>query len=289
MATKRTILLQLDLDPHPSVFDRVTATDAGAECIFSYGSVTPENVRELVHGAMFTRGPDDLKNTAIFIGGSDVGRGEEVLRVVRETFFGPLSVSVMLDCGGANTTAAAAVLLSARHLSLSDTTALVLGGTGPVGQRVARLLARQGAKVRLGSRSVERAAAVAASLSAAVDGAVVDGVATEGEAALASSLDGVELVVAAGKLGVCLLPLEARRAAGSLKLAVDLNAVAPAGVEGVKSGDSGKERDGVLAYGPIGVGGFKMKIHRRAVARLFEANDHLLDAEEIYDIGRELG
>ena len=43
---KPTILVQLDTDPQPSVFDRVVAVDAGAEHVFSYGGVTPEKVRD---------------------------------------------------------------------------------------------------------------------------------------------------------------------------------------------------------------------------------------------------
>src|SRR5262249_35928977 len=144
---KRKILIQLDTDPHPSVFDRVVAIDAGAEELFSYGNVRPEQVRSLVHGAIFTRGPKDLKHTAIFIGGSDVVAGEQLLAEVRKHMlpaFG-LQVSVLLDANGANTTAAAAVRVAARHLDLASTRAVVLGATGPVGQRAALLLARQGA------------------------------------------------------------------------------------------------------------------------------------------------
>src|SRR5262249_44962789 len=66
---KRTILIQLDSDPHPSVFDRVVAIDAGVDELFSYGAVKPEQVAGLVHGAIFTRKPSDLKRTAIFVGG----------------------------------------------------------------------------------------------------------------------------------------------------------------------------------------------------------------------------
>ena len=73
---KRKILIQLDSDPQPSVFDRVVAIDAGADEVFSYGSVKPEQVRGLVHGAIFTRGAKDLKNTSFFIGGSNVAAGE---------------------------------------------------------------------------------------------------------------------------------------------------------------------------------------------------------------------
>ena len=71
----RKLLLQLDTSPHPSVFDRVVAYDGGADDVMSYGGVTPETVRDLVHGAIFTRGPKDLHNTAIFIGGTDMSAG----------------------------------------------------------------------------------------------------------------------------------------------------------------------------------------------------------------------
>ena len=42
------------------------------------------------------------------------------------------------------------------------------------------------------------------------------------------------------------------------------------------------------SFGAIGVGGTKMKIHHRAIERLFEANDLVLDAEEIFELGRGL-
>ena len=45
-------------------------------------------------------------------------------------------------------------------------------------------------------------------------------------------------------------------------------------------GDKGKEKDGVIGYGAIGVGDTKMKIHKAAIAKLFERNDQVLDAEE---------
>src|SRR6266699_2272671 len=139
MSEKRKILIQLDGDAQPSVFDRVVAIDAGAEEVFSYGGVRPEQVRDLVHGAIFTRGPKDLPRTALFIGGSDVAAGERLLtETLRHMLpqFG-LRVSVLLDANGANTTAAAAVWAAAQHLDLKTVKALVLGGTGPVGQRAA--------------------------------------------------------------------------------------------------------------------------------------------------------
>ena len=281
---KRKILIQLDSDPHPSVFDRVVAIDAGVDELFSYGGVRPEQLRDLVHGAIFTRGPKDLKSTAIFIGGSDVAAGEKLLAEVKKHLlpqFG-LSVSVMLDPNGANTTAAAAVYVASQQRTLATAQALVLAGTGPVGQRVALLLALSGAHVRLASRQQDRATHVCEVLRARVSGAKIEPVAPSSAAELQSALAGRNLVVAAGAAGVRLLPLANRKAAADLKVAIDLNAVPPLGIEGIEVNDKGSQRDGVIAFGAIGVGATKMKIHRAAVAQLFERNQQILDAEEIY-------
>src|SRR5437867_2826934 len=99
MSDKRTILIQLDSDPQASVFDRVVAVDAGADEVFSYAGVKPDQVQTLVHGAIFTRGPKDLKRTAIFVGGSDVAAGERLLQEALKHMipqFG-LRVSILLD------------------------------------------------------------------------------------------------------------------------------------------------------------------------------------------------
>jgi len=290
MSDKRKILIQLDTDPQPSVFDRVVAVDAGVDFLFTHHAVKPDQVQGLVHGAIFTRGAKDLKSTAVFVGGSDVGAGEAVLQAVRKSFvpqYG-LTVSVMLDSNGSNTTAAAAVRAASKHMDLGQARALVLGGTGPVGQRVARLLARQGADVRIGSRSIERAQAVAAAIKADVPNARVEAAGATSSADAPKTLEDRDLVIAAGAAGAVLLPAKVRAAAKKLHLAIDLNAVPPVGIEGVELTDKAVTRDGVLCYGAIGVGDTKMKIHKAAVARLFESNDQILDAEEVFALAQQI-
>lgn len=287
-AAMKRILVQLDADAQPSVFDRVVAVDAGAEHIFAYGGVTADQVTGLVHGAIFTRGPKDLHNTAVFIGGNDVGVGEELLELVTKSFFGPMRVSVMLDANGANTTAAAAVIAAGKHLDLSNITATVLGGTGPVGQRASLLLASEGATVRLCSRSKQRAEKVAKRTNEQVDGNRISGVEVSDDQSLQDSLQGAQLVIAAGAAGVELLPASIRKEAADLKVAIDLNAVPPLGIEGVDFADKAKLLDGMTVYGAIGVGGLKMKIHRAAIGALFESNDKVFDAEAIYALGKAL-
>ena len=102
------------------------------------------------------------------------------------------------------------------------------------------------------------------------------------------ALDESQIVVAAGPPGVVLLPADIRRECSTLKVMIDLNAVPPLGIEGLEATDRDRERDGVIAYGALGVGGLKMKIHKRAIQRLFESNDQLLDAEEVLALGETL-
>lgn len=286
--SKPTILLQLDTDEQPSVFDSVVAIDAGVAHLLRHHAITTKNVRERVHGAIFTRGPGDLKNTAIFVGGSDVAAGEAVLEEIRRTFFGPMRVSVMLDPSGANTTAAAAVCAARKHVELAGATALVLAATGPVGQRVVRLLAREGTQVRVASRSAERAQAACELARERCGEARLKAVAAGSPAETAAALDGAEIVIAAGAAGVELASRDILRRAGGLRVAIDLNAVPPAGLAGVEAMDRGEDRQGVLCYGALGVGGTKMKVHKAAMQRLFQSNDQILDAEELYGIAREL-
>jgi hypothetical protein len=290
MSDKRKILVQLDTDPQPSVFDRVVAVDAGVDVLFAHHAVKPDQVQALVHGAIFTRHPRDLKSTAVFVGGSDVAAGETILAAVRKSLIPQygLSVSVMLDSNGSNTTAAAAVRAATKHMDVGQARALVLGGTGPVGQRVARLLARQGAHVRVGSRSVDRAQAVCDAIRAKLPDARLEAVGSATSADGPKALDGRDLVIAAGAAGAVLLPAKLRPEAKALHLLIDLNAVPPAGIEGVEVTDKAVTRDGVICYGAIGVGDTKMKIHRAAVAQLFDRNDQVLDAEEIYDLALRL-
>ena len=90
----KRILLQLDTEEHPSPFDAIVAHDADVDVLLSHGNVKREDARALAQDAFFTRGPDDLKNTAIWVGGKHVAAGEEIFAEVQKAFFGPFKVSV---------------------------------------------------------------------------------------------------------------------------------------------------------------------------------------------------
>jgi hypothetical protein len=290
METKvQRLLLQLDGDRHPSVFDAVVAYDAGAEQLLRHGAVRVQDVRALVHGCIFTRGPKDLKHTAIFIGGSDVGLAERMLAEATSSFFGPFRTSVMLDPNGSNTTAAAAVvkLIGAAGGSVKGRGALVLAGTGPVGSRAAGLLSREGARVRITSRERKHGEAVAADIARRFGGEV-EVRAADDPGDFGAVFEGAELLLAAGPAGVQLADASAWQNRRGLIAAADLNAVPPLGLAGIEVADDGVERAGVKVFGAIGVGGLKMKVHKACVGRLFERNDLVLDAETIFEAAMAL-
>ena len=284
----RNLLLQLDSSPLPSVFDRVVAYDGGADEIMSYGGVTAGAVRDLVHGVMFTRGPKDLHHSAIWVGGASMPDGERLLAEVQATFFGPMRVSVMLDSNGSNTTAVAAVhKLASTVDTLRGRRVVVTAGTGPVGTRAAGLFARAGADVTLTSRSPEEGERVVQQVHARFGGRVR--AVTMRDASQASgAIEGAELLLNCGPAGVMLAGRDAWAGRPGLIAAADLNAVPPLGIEGIDPMDNGVDRDGVRVFGAIGVGNYKMKLHKACVARLFTRNDLVLDAETIDDLAREM-
>ena len=253
----------------------------------SYGGVTADAVRDLIHGCIFTRGPKDLRNTAVFIGGTDMAEGERLLAAVRAAFFGPFSVSVMLDANGSNTTAVAAVrkLLHAAG-GANGQRAIITAGTGPVGLRAAGLLAKAGADVTITSRRAVGDGVLEA-LRARFGGRIGHAVMAD-SAGAAGVLEGATMVLNTGPAGVRLVPNDAWAGRAGLRVAADLNAVPPLGIEGIEVGDNAVERDGVTVFGALGVGNLKMKIHRACIARLFERNDLVLDAESIDEVAGTL-
>lgn len=293
----KKILLQFDVDPQPSSFDSVVAVDAGVDHLFRYCGVEASGVESLVHGAMFTRGGDDLANTAIFVGGNDVNAAEVLFSAIQSAFFGPVRVSVMLDASGCNTTAAAAVASLTKHVTLSGSTSVVLGGTGPVGRRVAHMLARQGVHVILTSRTLARAESacreIVAGLGNSSTGKInIEAAAPESDEAKMQLLSRADTVVACGAAGVELLSSSELNSLKRLRVAIDLNAVPPAGIGGVEAFDKAKllrsdDERSPIVYGPIGVGGLKMRTHKAAIALLFQSNDAVLDADQIYDLAME--
>jgi methylenetetrahydrofolate/methylenetetrahydromethanopterin dehydrogenase (NADP+) len=284
----RKLLLQLDSSRLPSAFDQVVAYDAGADVVLSYGGVTEGDVRDLIHGCIFTRGPKDLHNTAVWIGGNNMSAGEQLLAMAQDALFAPFSVSIMLDSNGSNTTAVAAVVKIEEMLGdLSGKKVLILAGTGPVGQRAAGLLAKDGADVTITSRKPEQGEKARQFISARFN-VHVDAVTLNDPATLPDLLRDVDVLLNSGPAGVQMVPRAAWNGAKSLKIAVDLNAVPPLGIEGIEVKDPGDKRGNVVVFGAFGVGNFKTKLHKACVARLFTRNDLVLDAEAIAEVAREM-
>jgi NAD(P)-dependent dehydrogenase (short-subunit alcohol dehydrogenase family) len=214
--------------------------------------------------------------------------GEKLLAAAKKTVFGPMRVSMMLDSNGSNTTAVAAVvkLTSSVGGDVSGKKVVITAGTGPVGIRAAGLFAKAGARVVITSRKPMDPAALDG-LRTRFGGDVTNVVMPDASQA-AAALERAELLLNCGPAGVMLVPKSAWSGRTGLVAAADLNAVPPLGIEGIEVTDNAVDRDGVTVFGALGVGGLKMKVHKACIAKLFERNDLVLDAETIADVAREL-
>ena len=106
--------------------------------------------------------------------------------------------------------------------------------------------------------------------------------------ALSSVLAESQLVFGCGAAGARLLTSRQLTEATELRVAIDLNAVPPTGIEGIELTDKGAQRGNRFDYGALGVGGLKMKIHKACIAAMFESNQLFLDCHEMLAIGNEI-
>lgn len=286
----KKVLLQLDTDEYPSPFDAIVAHDADVDVLLSHGGVKPEAVRGLVQDAFFTRGVDDLRTIAVWVGGKQVAAGEEVFAEVQKAFFGPFRVSVMLDSNGCNTTAATTIARIAKARSLAGSRAVVLG-LGAVGLRSAVLLQQEGCEVTVAALPPDlfgddhpyhrpHGFEVAQQLG-------LDVREPANRAELEAILDGAQIVLSAGPAGVQVLRRDVWAQHPTIELLADYNAAEPLGIEGTKATDDLAEY-GKLVLGALAIGGPKMKVHKACVRRLFESNDQVLDTDAVYAIAKEL-
>lgn len=283
----KKLLFQFDTDQHPSSFDTVVGYDGGADHVIGFGNVTPDNVTPLVEGTMFTRAPKDKKNTAIFVGGSNMASGQDLFIAVQKQFFPGFQVSVMLDSNGSNTTAAAAVAKLGTSGSLKGKKAVILAGTGPVGQRAAVMLTQEGAEVSITSRHIFNAEQACFAMKerfnvdlTPIEAADMD---ARGEA-----IKDANIVFATGAAGIELLNPEHWQDNPNIEMMADANATPPLGIGGTDVMDRGIDRHGKAIWGAIGFGSLKLLLHRACIARLFKDNKQVLDAELIFQLAKEM-
>ena len=193
----------------------------------------------------------------------------------------------MLDSNGCNTTAAAGVALLNNVTSLQKKIAVVLAGTGPVGQRAAVLLAKSGAEVRLTSRKQSRSADACEEMKERFGVDLIPMQASDTDTTN-KSLDGAHIVFGAAKAGIQLLGANQWQNHPTLEFMADVGTAQVLGFEGIDMMDKDTERHGKRIFGGIGIGALKLKLHRACITKLFDSNDQVIDAEAVYEIAQQM-
>ncbi|MBV8428413.1 MAG: methylenetetrahydromethanopterin dehydrogenase [Hyphomicrobiales bacterium] len=293
----KNILHMLTPLKHASPFDVNMALDAGFDAVIPYASVERGEITALVQDAIFSRPPKLGVRTGFFFGGKDALLGLDMLEDARKAMVPPFAASLFADPAGSFTTAAAMVTCVEKVLAtklsraLSGLTVAVFGATGVVGFSSAVIAARQGAKVILvGYDGPERVRKAAGEAARRFDVALgfADGSSREKIGTLLAS---AEAAFCAGRAGVRILDLEQLRAARSLIVVADVNAVPPAGVDGLQMQANGEPLGdtSVLGVGPLTIGQLKSKTEAGLFRRMIAAEKPVVfDFRHAFDFAREL-
>ena len=282
---------------HMSPFDVNMALDAGYDAAIPYTSVTVEDVTGLVQDAIFSRGPEGVKKTAMFIGGKRAIEALDMMKRAKAAMVPPFEISVFADPAGSFTTAAAMVACAETALKKTFSTELkgkrvvVFGGTGVVAFASAVISAVEGAEaVLVGYDGPERVRKLTEEANArfAVKLGYADGSTEEQNTEL---VRGAELIFSAGPAGKKLLSTDQLKQATKLLVATDVNAVPPAGVEGVGVNDNGVPIPGTKAVGigALAVGSIKYRTEAGLFDKMIESEKPLyLDFRDAYALAQKL-
>jgi methylene-tetrahydromethanopterin dehydrogenase len=291
----KNILHMLSPLRHMSPFDVNMALDAGYDAVVPYIDVKLEEIMPLVQDAMFSRSPRDAVHTAVFIGGKDAVLALDILDQVRKTLLKPFEISAFADPAGSFTTAAAMVACVEKTLkqkkgkTLANTRIVIFGATGPVGYTSGVIAALEGAEVTLTARELSKVRAKADEIKQRF-GLTVQAVQAKSPDEVSAALAGKEVALCAAAAGVQVISASMLAAAKSLLVSGDVNAVPPAGIEGLELMANGAElAGGSLGIGPLAIGDVKYKTESGLFQRMASSPKAIsLDFRDAFSLAREI-
>ena len=280
-----------------SPFDANMAIDAGFDAVLTYSNVTLEEVPGLVQDAIFSRPPKTGVKTGMFFGGRNATLALDMLAAAKKAFVPPFGISLFADPSGSFTTAAAMVacvekmLKDKKNRGLKDLKVIVFGATGVVGFSSAVIAALEGAEVTLaGYDGIKRVSDSAREIRARFDVEVRPADAS-GDAKKVEILADAEALFCAGRAGVQIVSSAQLAAAKRLMIAADVNAVPPAGIEGMDMMANGVELkpNGALGIGPLAIGNIKYKTESGLFQKMIAASKLVrFDFRDAFTLAREL-
>ncbi|MGO8845092.1 MAG: NAD(P)-dependent methylenetetrahydromethanopterin dehydrogenase [Methylocella sp.] len=291
----KNILHMLSPLRHMSPFDVNMSLDAGYDAVVPYIDVKLEEVMPLVQDAMFSRSPRDAVHTAVFIGGKDAVLALDMLEQVRKTLLKPFEISAFADPAGSFTTAAAMVacveklLKQKKGKALADARIVIFGATGPVGYTSGVIAALEGADVTLTARELNKVQAKADEIKQRF-GVTVHAAQAKSPEEITATLAGKEVALCCAAAGVQVLSASMLSAAKSLLVSADVNAVPPAGIEGLDLMANGVElAGGSLGIGPLAIGDVKYKTESGLFQRMASSPKAIsLDFRDAFSFAREI-
>lgn len=295
---KRSILHMLDPMPNNSPFDINMALDAGFDVLMPYSNVKLDGVHGLTQDAIFSRGPAGVKRTGLFIGGRDIGLAIDMLNAAKQAMVPPFEISVFADPSGAFTTAAALVgcvenqLKSGYQQELKGAKALVFGGTGPVGIATGVIASLEGAEtVLVDHLSADTANDLAKEYNRRFKSNLTGACASTDDQK-AELIAEADIVFCTAKAGIQVINGNVLSQAKRLKVAGDVNAVPPAGIEGIAFKDLGeplKHFSDAVGVGALAVGNVKYKLQHLLLASMLTTEKPLfLDFRNAFVKVREI-
>ena len=297
--TKKNILHMISPQGNVSPFDVNMACDAGYDLVIPYTNVNLTDVKGLVQDAIFSRSIKNAKKTGIFICGKDASLALDMMDMAKKSMVPPFEISVFPDPAGSFTTAAAMVACTEKTLKdkfdtdFKNKNIIIYGGKGIVGGISAIMCAKEGSKCTIvGYDGIANVEKKANEYKSRFNVEILPGDGSSDDLN-SSYLPDADIIFCAARAGTQVINKDQLSLAKNAKILADVNAVPPAGLEGVNLKDDDYEHEcGALSIGPLTSGDIKVKTQYRMFEKMCSTEkplylnfaEALITAREILDL-----
>ncbi len=294
--SKKNILHMISPQGNVSPFDVNMACDAGYDLVVPYTNVNLTDVKGLVQDAIFSRSVKDANKTGLFICGKDASLALDMMDVAKKSMVPPFEISVFPDPAGSFTTAAAMVACAEKTLKdkfdtdLKNKNVVIYGGKGIVGGISAVMCAQFGSYCKIvgydGIENVQKKSEEYKNRFG-VEVTPVDGSTDELNS---SYLPDADIIFCAARAGTQVISMDQLKEANKAIVLADVNAVPPAGLEGVELKDDDKKHPcGALSIGALTSGDIKVKTQYKMFEKMCSSDKPLyLNFDEALKTSREI-
>lgn len=282
----KKVLISLTSEPHPDMYNILFAVDNGYDFVLPITDINQDNIKTVVTEVAFSRENSCINKTVFFLNITSDQIIDTFIKLMKTLKTkNKLQLSAIIDPGGAYTTASAIIikLFEASkyiNIQLKDCKVAVIGGAGRVGRSLITLLTKKCKKITIIDKNKEHLIELVDKLNRTgnKNKTEIEYIVADKKTQYLEKIKKMEIIITTGPPQTQFLTLGEIDA----KIAIDVNPIAPYGIEGIYPRDDSISKNGIFCYGCLAIGKLKREIQKQILRLAIERSGQIFDLKNIF-------